>query len=127
MASAANVESVLSVASALRMAAVTVELPAVEDPVEDMEESVELHEEAAAVTVENMEESVELHEEAAAVTVETVETVVTVEVAEAAAKSLASTKTLSPPWDKPQRRSNEADKARKIFSFRLERILHKQI
>lgn len=80
MASAANVESVLSVASALRMAAVTVELPAVEGPVEDMEESVELHEEAAA------------------------ETVVTVEVAEAAAKSSASTKTLSPPWDKPPRR-----------------------
>ena len=77
MASAANVESVLSVASALRTAAVTVELPAVEGPVEDMEESVELHEEAAAETVE---------------------------VAGVAAKSSASTKTLSPPWDKPPRR-----------------------
>ena len=77
MASAANVVSALSVASVKRMAAVTVEPPAVEDPVEDMEESVELHEEAAAETVE---------------------------VAEAAAKSSASTKTLSPPWDKPPRR-----------------------
>lgn len=123
MASAVNVVSVLSAASALT---VTEVLPAAVDLVEDMEESVELPEEDAVETVE---------------------------AAEVAAKSSALTKTPSPPWDKPHRRyanighrgqypcsgnvdsrmisvyfrSKEADKARKIFSFRLERILHKQI
>ena len=77
MASAANVVNVLSAASVLRKEAVTVEPPAVVDPVEDMEESVEVHVEAEAETVE---------------------------VAEVAAKSSASTKTLSPPWDKPHSR-----------------------
>ena len=45
MASAANVVNVLSAA---RKEAVTVEPPAAADPVEDMEESVEVHEEAEA-------------------------------------------------------------------------------
>merc|ERR1711971_1033620 len=115
MASVVNVVIVLSAATALSEAIVQSEAsgqnaasalteteapPAEEDLVEDTEESVELLEEDAVETVE---------------------------AAEVAAKSSASTKTLSPPWDKPHRRSKKADKARKIFSFRLERILHKQI
>merc|ERR1711971_705340 len=109
MASVVNVVIALSVAivqseaSGLNAATALTETeapPAEEDLVEDTEESVELLEEDAVETVE---------------------------AAEVAAKSSASTKTLSPPWDKPHRRSKEAVKARKIFSFRLERILHKQI
>ena len=75
VATEANVVKAESVASVL---IARMARPAVEDPVVDMEES-----------------AVDLEEDVA----------VTVEVAEAAARSSASTRMPSPPWDKkPQRR-----------------------